>query len=118
MTDDSSALAPPPDDDIADNRLLGARGMFLGDEDSRKEFWGYAKQANGLGDPISRKDFSSKIRDCFRQNYLSKAEANYCAGWAALAVQIVAGKADEDGELVALLCAARPGNDDARITGA
>ncbi|MGE0484936.1 MAG: hypothetical protein AB7Q81_12415 [Gammaproteobacteria bacterium] len=104
-------------EDINDDHLLGARGLFLGDKTTRALFWGYAKDANKENSGKSRREFSKNIRDLLGNNYLSKAEADYCAGWAALAVQLVEGTHDEDDKLVDLLENALPGGDGARITG-
>lgn len=104
-------------DDIKDGNLLGARAIFLQNQTARELFWGYAKDANRASSGKTRKEFSKAIRKLVGENQLSNAEADYCAGWAALAAQMLEGAGDEHGKLEELLKNAVPLDDEVRIVG-
>lgn len=108
---DAGTALIPPDDEIDDLRLLNARNRIKAAQQTqdRKDLHELARRANSGN--LDRKQFAKEIRQYFGPPNLSKAEADYCAGWAALAAQEVAGAGDEDARdaaLVALLVRSNP----------
>lgn len=93
------------DDQIENPKIKNAGAAFLEEANARNRrvYFSLARSANNGG--LTRAGFAQLLHQTRIYNQLTRAEAIYCAGWAALAAQKLEDVPDEekDAALVVLL---------------